>query len=294
MTLNDLLTGRGYDPKQVIVMRHRPKEPKLNKVLPWLAADRPDVFNAYQQTQNEKAEAALQTVKYLASFLGRAPGKATFVGLYAVNGWTPVATADLVQRPPVAELVGLGMEGLSGEAVRPTHLWFDLTLVGSFYPDWKGRLIIRWPPPERSWWRRAHRAEDGMSVLAIREESAFDRAMPAWDELTLTWEELGVIPARWRDAVREWRGVYYIFDASDGKGYVGSAAGGENLLGRWVGYAASGHGGNVLLKGRDPKHFRFSILQRVSPDMDPADVVRLEGTWKKRLHTRTPFGLNEN
>jgi hypothetical protein len=44
-------------------MRHRPKEPKLNKVLPWLAAERPELFNAYQQTQNERAEQALCSVE---------------------------------------------------------------------------------------------------------------------------------------------------------------------------------------------------------------------------------------
>lgn len=39
----------------------------------------------------------------------------------------------------------------------------------------------------------------------------------------------------------------------------------------------------------------FSILQRVSSDMETAeDIVRLEGTWKEWLHTRQPHGLNDN
>jgi hypothetical protein len=103
-----------------------------------------------------------------------------------------------------------------------------------------------------------------------------------------------VLPTRWKSRLSEWRAIYYIFDASDGKGYVGSAYGDTNLLGRWLGYAAKGHGGNVLLRQRDPKQFQFSILQRVSPDMDAADVIRLEATWKERLHTRHPVGLNDN
>ena len=41
MLLNDLLIRKGIDPEQVLVMRHRPHERQLNKVLPWLAADRP-------------------------------------------------------------------------------------------------------------------------------------------------------------------------------------------------------------------------------------------------------------
>ncbi len=37
-----------------------------------------------------------------------------------------------------------------------------------------------------------------------------------------------------------------------------------------------------------------TAVQRVSPDIDANDVVRLEGTWKERLHTRAPLGLNDN
>ena len=102
------------------------------------------------------------------------------------------------------------------------------------------------------------------------------------------------IPPRWEFALDQWRGIYYIFDQSDGKAYIGSAYGSENLLGRWRGYSSSGHGGNKLLKGRDPKNFVYSILQIVSHDADPDDVIRLESTWKERLHTRGKFGLNEN
>jgi hypothetical protein len=83
-------------------------------------------------------------------------------------------------------------------------------------------------------------------------------------------------------------------DTSDGKGYVGSAYGSENLLGRWMNYAAPGNGGNTQLQRRDPKHFRFTILQRVPPDMEAGHAIRIESTWKERLHTRQPFGLNDN
>jgi hypothetical protein len=53
MNLKDLLLGKNIDPQSVLVLRHRPLEPELNKVLPWLAAERLDVFNAYQQTQTK-------------------------------------------------------------------------------------------------------------------------------------------------------------------------------------------------------------------------------------------------
>ena len=86
--------------------------------------------------------------------------------------------------------------------------------------------------------------------------------MKKWDELDLAWNQLGILPKRWQAKLAEWRGIYYIFDASDGKGYVGSAYGADNLLGRWRNYAASGHGGNRLLRERDPQGFRFTILER--------------------------------
>ena len=132
------------------------------------------------------------------------------------------------------------------------------------------------------------------NLVSILEDSALDADMPEWDEIALTWEELRVLPTRWKSALSQWRGIYFIFDNEDGKGYVGSAYGKDNLLGRWLNYAAVGHGGNKLLKQRNPQSFSFSILQRVSPDMEAADVIRLEATWKERLHTRQPYGLNDN
>jgi hypothetical protein len=164
---------------------------------------------------------------------------------------------------------------------------------GRFYAHWKGKLIVGWPPPERSWWRRAHRNE--FPIIAVLEDSALDAALPEWDEIEFTWEELQVLPTRLKFKLAEWRGIYYIFDTSDGKGYVGSAYGESNLLGRWLNYAARGYGGNKLLRPpRDPRKFRFTILQRVSPDMNATEVVQLENSWKIRLHTRAPYGLNDN
>lgn len=295
MNLNDLFLGKSIDPRQVLVLRHRPHEPELNKVLPWLAAEKPDVFNAYQQTQGEKLQKVMKAMTgagYVASFIGHEPGKALFIGLYSIGASMPLTHKQYWQVPAFIEMKAFGMKGFTEEEQsRTSILWFDLALT-DFYASWKGKLIVSWPPPERSWWRRAHRNE--IPILAVLEESALDAAMPKWDEIALTWEELGVLPTRWKSALSQWRGIYYIFDTSDGKGYVGSAYGEGNLLGRWLNYAARGHGGNHLLRQRDPRNFRFSILQRVSPDMDARDIIRLEGSWKERLHTREPYGLNDN
>jgi hypothetical protein len=289
MDLNDLFEKRAIDAKRVLVFRHRPSEPELNKVLPWLAAEKPDVFNAYQQTQSEKVEKAMGNADYVASFIGHEPGKALFIGLYSIGGTKALTHDDYWAVPAYIEMKAFGMKG--PEANRSSILWFDLSLT-DWYAQWKGKLVVGWPPPERSWWRWAQR--NTIPVLAVLEDCALDAAMPEWDRIVLSWDELKVLPRRWRAALSQWRGIYYIFDTSDGKGYVGSAYGRDNLLGRWIAYSRKGHGGNALLLQREPRNFRFTILQRLSPDLDADDVIRIEASWKERLHTRQPQGLNDN
>ena len=294
MTFNDLLRIKGFDPTMVIILRHRPQESKLRKVLPWLAAERPELFNAYQQTQPEKLEKAMERLSgsgYVASFIGHEPGKALFVGLYSIGEARPLTKTEYWQIPACKELRDFGMRGFSEEDRRKTVLWFDLTLI-DFYLSWKGKLIVEWPPPELAWWRRAHKNQ--MAVIAISEESQLTAKMPAWNSLIFSWQELSVMPSTWKHVLSQWRGIYYIFDVSVKKGYVGSAYGESNLYGRWMEYGRTGHGGDKLLETLDPRNFRFSILQIVSPDMSQEEVIALEQSWKERLHTKKPFGLNEN
>lgn len=294
MNLNDLFLMRKIDPRRVIVLRHRPQEPQLRKVLPWLAIEKPEVFNAYQRIQKPKLEKAIKQMSgsgYVVSFIGHQPGKALFVGLYSICGARPVKREEYWKIPENEELKAFGMEGFSTEDPRETILWLELELT-DFCASWKGRLIIEWPPPEVSWWRRAHK--NTIPIFAISEESLLVPPMPDWNSLILAWKELEILPSLWRVVLSQWRGIYYLFDVSIGKGYVGSAYGEENLYGRWLSYAQSGHGGNKLLKRLDPNNFRFSILQRVSPDMSAEEIIRLESAWKERLHTKYPYGLNDN
>lgn len=295
MQLNDLLKLHGIDTSKVIVVRHKPTAAELNDLLPQWAEDKPDIFNCYQQTQGpvlEKAMLRLRGEGYIASFIGQSPGKATFVGLYKIAGSRSI-TSDEFSKIPEHQLLGkLGSTSFGASEPRKTIEFFDLVLDLDFYPIWKGRLIIDWPQLERSWWRRAER--NVMPVSAILDESAFVANIPAWQDVNLNWTQLKNLTATRRNVFSQWRGIYFIHDASDGRGYVGSAYGETNLLGRWLGYSKTGHGGNSLLKGRNPENFRFSILQLLAHDHDPTDVIRIENSWKERLHTRKPHGLNEN
>lgn len=288
--LNVLLNNHAIDPGSVMVMRHRPFEPELQKVLPWLAAEKPQVYNAYQQAQGQKVENALLGAKYLASFIGHEPGRAVFVGLYAVAGNRPMSLEEFWAVPENQYLKSFGMKGFTADDGRSSLLWFDLRVTEHF-ASWKGKLIVGWPGLERSWWRWADR--NTFPVEAILQEGLFDATMPEWDRLILGWRDLDALPSRWRAALAQWRGIYYIFDRVACRGYVGSASGPENLLGRWLSYAATGHGGNKLLRACQAESLVFTILERVSPDMSPDEVIRKENSWKDRLHSRTA-GLNLN
>ncbi len=50
---------------------------------------------------------------------------------------------------------------------------------------------------------------------------------------------------------------------------------------------------NTGLKKSSPADLRFSILQLTAPDIDPAAMIEVAASWKKRLHSRE-FGLNRN
>lgn len=284
--LNDLLAKVGLESSPVMVMRHRPTEHGLRAALPWLAAEEPDVYNAYQRIHGARVESALSKATHMASFIGHEPSSALFVGLYAMHGWEDLPATTWRERPDTRRLLDVGHRSPDRTTIR----WFDLRPTEHF-AAWKGRLVVSWPGIERSWWRWASR--NVFAVTAIHEESVLVGRMPEWTELVLKWDQITLLPKSWRASLRQWRGVYLILDCSTGKSYVGSAYGADNIMARWEQYSNSGHGGNIELKNLDPKHFQFSILERVSPDLPPEEVIRVEASWKSRLGTRV-CGLNRN
>lgn len=283
----DLLSKHQIDPRAVLVLRHTPTVPRLRKVFPWLAAQEPDVFNAYQQTQREDVENEMKNVAYVASFIGHAPGTALFVGLYERHGQELRTPEQIRSEQSVQKLESYGCAPETR-----SRIWFDLRLREDFFAHWKGKLTIEWPGREIKWHRIADRAV--FKVTAIHGESLLSKEPPdSYREWDLQWDELKLLPESWKAKLRGWCGVYYIFDVSDGRAYVGKASGGQNLLGRWLNYADSGDGGDLKLRGRDPLNFRFSILELIPGDMEDADVERREQNWMVRLRARTrTHGLN--
>lgn len=286
MEFNHLLEQEGLDRKTVLVLRHTPREQELFDVMPWLITEKPAVFNAYQQTQSPRVAKKMVGADYVASFFGHESGKAVFVGLYEKRGSTLMTRAEVRGFAAHRELLKYGLNDAG-----PKRLWFDLVQT-KFHADWQGKLIIRWPTPEVAWsrWAKGNQFE----IEAILDESIFVGELGNWRELVFTWDQLQLIPKRWKDVLSRWRGVYFIWDSSIRKGYVGSAYGKDKLLGRWLNYAKTGHGGNKLLKLRKPQKFHFSILEWAAEDMEDRDILEREKWWKARLHTKAPDGLNDN
>ncbi|MCF7960756.1 MAG: GIY-YIG nuclease family protein [Pirellula sp.] len=287
MELQDLLKPSNLDLHKTLVLRHVPMEPNIRRILPWLVVQRPDLFNAFQQIQNQKVEKQMLKAEHVVSFFGHETNRAVFLGLYRVRDRKSISSSSLNKLAEQKELVSLGMKPADS---RPDFVKFDLVET-DILSKWKGKLIIDWPPPGIAWSRWAD--ANKFYVDAILEESMLEGKMPDWRELILTWEELQVIPKKLQTKLAEWRGIYFILDEKSGKGYVGSAYGLENIHGRWVNYKKTGHGNNKLLLNCNPSDLRFSILERVSPDMDPKEIISRENSWKERLHTRE-FGLNIN
>lgn len=289
MEFNDLLQKEEIDPASVLIMRHRPSDPLLRKALRRLALEDEASFIDYQSSHGPRTEAALKRVKFIASFVADGSNRALFVGLFRITGTQIVEGSRWLENPTLRSLVDLEVRE-QRERVEVT--WFEQERVLSFYPQWTGRLSVAWPPPERAWFRRAER--NTLPIVAIHEEQALVPRLADWDQLVFGWRELNDLPRRHADLLESWRGIYLIKDISDGLCYVGSAYGQDNLLGRWLGYGRSGHGGNLLLRGRAAENFQFSILERLAETADPRQVVARENTWKTRLSTRAPHGLNAN
>lgn len=282
--LSHLLADAGVDLERTLVMRHRPTEPALRQALSVYAAEFPDKYNAYQRSQKPRQEKMLTRAKRLVSFLGVTPKEALFIGVYEVKGFRAISDDEYWAIPENQEFRQLG------SSIRTSTFWFDLRLMSAL-KEWSGKLVVGWPGLERAWVRWAE--GNIFPVRAMFPESVLAKPAPPWRELAVDWSRLQLLPKMWREQLAQWRGVYLIRDTSDGKCYVGSAYGEQNILGRWLNYAAKGDGGNVKLRERDPIKFVFSILERVSPDAPMEDVVALEATWKTRLDTRKT-GLNIN
>ena len=291
MRLNALLAEAGIAPEEVAVAFHTPDEPRLRRLLPFIAQRRPDLFDRYQNNHPRGIESTLKARPLLLAFLDIGGGGQILEGLHRVAGWEVWGRARIAADAVFAEIARMiapaapeaRLDRMAQRAI--FELGRDARLA-----ELRGRLVVARPPGRR----HVRLAENlDLPLLALFEEPALAGLPPPWRELTLTAAEVRTLPESWAARLREWRGIYLIVDEADGARYVGAAYGADNILGRWQAHAAGDTGVTAELRARDPVTFRFSTLERVSPDMPAEEVTALEATWKDRLHTRA-FGLNRN
>jgi hypothetical protein len=153
MQLNELLKAAGVDPKRTLVLRHRPTEAAFRKALPLLPGERLDLFEAYQSYQSEQVELSFlkRLGGWLASFIEYDIRKAVFVGIYRIADAKLITPEQFWAMPEQQELRALGNPGWRTSEQRDERYHFDLERL-SPYEDWRGKLIIDWPPA-RSWTR---------------------------------------------------------------------------------------------------------------------------------------------
>lgn len=290
LRLSDLLAQSGLALTQVAVVLHTPKERRFAQMLPTLAHERPELFEAYQATHGSVAEATLRKRTYVAAFIGMSDSSLLFAGLFQKDDMRLRSRIEIGEEPAVRSLIEefSVCQEFSGDQ-EGDWLWFDFRRIKAL-DGYVGRLRIA-PKLTQTYVRLAEKFD--VEVAAIERESALVGPAPDWQKMICTGQEVRVLPESWKARLREWRGVYLIVDQLDGKRYVGSAYGDEsNILGRWQTHVAKDLGVTVELSKRDPANFRFSILQLVAKDAPAEDVIRVERNWMDRLDT-IQNGLNK-
>lgn len=159
----------------------------------------------------------------------------------------------------------------------------------------RNRLVVGWRSP-RTWWMQGVTAASyPVNGIADAEPIPF----PGFDKLVLSYPRLQAVMrerryASWNTALSSVKGIYPITDTRDGRHYVGKADGLESIRQRWNAYAANGHGGNVELRGLDPRTFRYSLLRVFDPSTPTSEINDAEGHYILALDSRVPHGLNRN
>ena len=277
LRFNMLLADQGIVPANVRLLRHQTSKVRVRTPYTLWRDDRAE-FERYQSYQLGGKREALFRAPYWASFVAPPAGGTMFVGLYAASriGPAPPGSLDPLGGGPMDARVEL----------------YDVRLDPTL-SDYIGRLFVHWgdsSSARRAWVQRADRRDKPIVELsrAFQEE-----AFPGFTRLIRPLSEIETMPATWKEVLRASRGVYLLACPRTREHYVGSAYGEQGFLGRWSSYVATGHGGNVGLRVRDPSDYVVSVLEVAGSGATVEDILALEATWKVKLLSRD-IGLNFN
>lgn len=276
LSFTRLLTGAGFDPAGIRLLRHRHRR-EHQQLLYQDAIRRHPRFDQYQSGQsNPNVIEQICSADAVASFVVGPAGETVFVGMWCVLGSRKVHLPDPYLSPRKPPLPGC----VTIELGRMTEL-----------EEYCGRLVIDWGGGERAWVQYAHRREKEIVELRRKAEEPH---FPGFSRFDWGLHDVDALPPTWLEALRTSRGVYLLVDRETGAQYVGSATGEDGFIGRWRGYA-NGHGGNAAMRelAHGPERYRVWVLETVGSSATYEEVCELESVWKEKLGSRAK-GLNRN
>lgn len=274
LSFNMLLAANGITASSVRLLRHQ--EVGSAGTTPYILwRDRPDQFEFYQALQRQERENYFKA-NYWASFVVPPDGSSLFVGLYRVCAMQS-APPDIINP-------------LTGQPLADPHNQYELDRVEELHAL-SGRLKVDWGQGARSWVQRADSPTGDKPVIELTKEFR-EPDFPGFANFICSISALRTLPADWITALRASRGIYLLTCPKTKEQYVGSATGTDGFWGRWLDYLATGHGGNVGLKSRDPADYQISILEVAGSNVAPNEIFAMEQLWMKKLQTRG-MGLNK-
>lgn len=243
----------------------------------------------FEYYQSYQARDVFADCDVLVSFFAESGSHSVLEGVYVVNGVKgPVQIAPPEDYPYPAH-------------ASSSKYLYELER-DSRYDTLCDRVVIDWGKGTRSWVQ--HFRPQTKPVIEVL-PSGYVSEFPGYLECVVSYDELKIIVEN-PTANREWHrmlsatyGIYLILDRETGMQYVGSAYGIRGIIGRWMTYAETKHGGNKLLidlLNQRPNAYRkwqFSILQTLPMSMTKNEVIACEQLHKHKLGTRV-HGLNDN
>lgn len=275
LTFNMLLATSEIPTADVRLLRHQDIG-AMGQTPYNLWRDRPDQFELYQARQRLD-RASYFKGQFWASFVVAPDGSTLFVGLYRIG------EASLAPAGELNPLTGCPLAYPCNRYETERVVEFD---------KFAGRLKIDWGDGTRSWVQKADGVSGDKQIVELTKDFR-EPVFPGYARFITNLSELPSLPAGWITALCASGGIYLLTCPKTKEQYVGSAYGEDGFWGRWQSYYATGHGGNVGLKSREPSDYQISILEVAGSTALPEDVIVIEQLWKNKLQSRD-MGLNRN
>lgn len=269
MNFNTLLLEAGISPEDVCLLRHKDTDSKCRMSLYELWRTERAQFELYQSIQKDQP---LFKSNYWASFVVGHDGETLFVGLYRRTGHSE----QLKFAIPYPHKEGSAEPEVDYKYALEYDPRLDL---------YEGRLVIDWGSAKLSWCQYAQQRHSKPKQVIELRRAITEPEFPGYINLIEPLSRLAVMPSGWKSRLSQVKGIYLLTCPRTNEKYVGSATGLDGFWGRWKDYIATGHGGNEVLKKREPSDYQFTILEVVSSSATTTETIQREHLWMQKLNS---------